>query len=105
MNAAEIAATVLMGIGLVFQLVAAVGLVRFPDVYCRLHVIGVNDTLGSPLVLLGLAIHASLSLASLKIVVAIVFLYVTGPLVSHLLARAALESNIPCWEPDEDRER
>lgn len=91
---AEVIACALLGVGLVFQLVAAIGLVRFRDVFSRLHVIGVVDTLGVPCVLLGAAVYLGAGLSSAKLVLAIVFLYLTSPLVGHLLSRAALESGI-----------
>ena len=81
-----------MGAGLFFMLVAAVGFVRFPDVFCRLHVTAILDTLGAPLVLLGAAIVTGLTLTSAKLVLGILFLFTTSPLVGHLLSVAALES-------------
>lgn len=85
-------AAICLAIGLFFVLVAAVGFVRLPDVFCRLHVTGVLDTLGAPFVLLGTAIHIGLSLVTFKLLLAIIFISVTSPLVAHLLARAALEA-------------
>ncbi|MFW6205654.1 MAG: monovalent cation/H(+) antiporter subunit G [Gemmatimonadota bacterium] len=84
--------TLLVAGGLFFLLVAAIGFVRLPDVFCRLHVTGVIDTLGAPLVLLGTAVFIGAELVSLKLMLAILFLIVTSPLVGHLLARAALEA-------------
>jgi multicomponent Na+:H+ antiporter subunit G len=83
---------VLMACGIFFMVVGAVGFIRLPDVFCRLHVTGVLDTLGAPLVMLAAAVHLGLQLTSLKLVLATVFLAVTSPLVGHLLARAALEA-------------
>ena len=84
----------LLACGVFFQLVAAVGLVRFPDLYCRLHVTCLNDTLGSPLILAAAAVHSGASLVTAKLVVLIGLLYLTSPLVGHLLSRAALEAGI-----------
>jgi multicomponent Na+:H+ antiporter subunit G len=83
---------ILMACGIFFMVVGAVGFIRLPDVFCRLHVTGVLDTLGAPLVMLAAAVHLGLQLTSLKLVLATVFLAVTSPLVGHLLARAALEA-------------
>jgi multicomponent Na+:H+ antiporter subunit G len=90
--AASVAAAVLIGAGLFFQFVGALGLLRFPDVYCRLHVVGVTDTLGGPLVLLGAAVLLGPTLPAGKLLLSIGFLYLTSPLVGHLLARAAREA-------------
>ena len=72
--------------------VAAIGLVRFPDVFSRQHVVCITDTLGGPLVLLAAALLAGPTLTAAKLLLGVFFSFVTGPLVSHLLARAALES-------------
>lgn len=78
--------------GVFFVAVAAMGFTRLPDVFCRLHVTGVIDTLGAPLVLLGAALHIGPQLAAGKLLLGMAFIAVTSPLVGHLLARAALEA-------------
>lgn len=88
----ESIALVLMISGLFFLSIATVGFMRFPDIYCRLHVTGVIDTLGVPLMLLGVAVHVGLELTSVKLLLALVLLYLTSPLVAHLLARSALQA-------------
>lgn len=88
----ESIAMVLMISGLFFLSIATVGFMRFPDIYCRLHVTGVIDTLGVPLMLLGAAVHVGLELTSVKLLLALVLLYLTSPLVAHLLARSALQA-------------
>lgn len=85
-------AALLLAAGVFFLVVAAIGFVRLPDVYSRLHVAGVIDTLGAPLVLLGAAVHVGPELTAGKLVLGIAFMSVTSPLVGHLLARAALEA-------------
>lgn len=87
-----VVASVFMLAGVFFLVVAAIGFVRLPDVFCRLHVTGVIDTLGAPLVLLGAAILVGVNLVAAKLIIGIVFLTVTSPLVGHLLARAAVQS-------------
>jgi multicomponent Na+:H+ antiporter subunit G len=78
--------------GVFFLVVAAIGFARLPDVFCRLHVTGVLDTLGAPLILVGTAVILGASLVSLKLMMGIAFLVISSPLVGHLLARAALEA-------------
>jgi len=90
----DTAGAILVAVGLFFMLVAAIGFVRLPDLFSRLHVTGVLDTLGAPLVLLGAAVWIGPSLTAGKLLLAIVFLYLTSPLVGHLLSRAAIESGI-----------
>jgi multicomponent Na+:H+ antiporter subunit G len=88
----DVAAGLLLLIGIFFLAVGAIGFARLPDVFCRMHVTGVVDTLGAPLIMLATAVYLGLTLVSLKLILATLFLSVTSPLVGHLLARAALEA-------------
>jgi multicomponent Na+:H+ antiporter subunit G len=83
---------ILMISGLFFLLIAAIGFVRLPDVFCRLHITGVVDTLGVPLMLLGVAVYLGPQLTSGKLILALIFLFLTSPLVGHLLASSALQA-------------
>ncbi len=85
-------ACVLVIIGMLFLIVAAVGFARLPDVFCRLHVTGIMDTLGAPMVLLGAVVWNGWNLTSGKLLLGLVFLFITSPLVGHLLSWAALRS-------------
>lgn len=88
----HIVTALVLATGVFFILVAAIGFRRLPDVFCRLHVMGVIDTLGAPLILLGGAIYLGPTLNAGKLVLALAFIAITSPLVGHLLARAALEA-------------
>jgi multicomponent Na+:H+ antiporter subunit G len=88
----DAAVLVLLGAGVFFLLVGAIGFARLPDVFCRMHVTGVLDTLGAPLIMFATAVHLGFTLLSLKLIIATLFLILTSPLVGHLLARAALEA-------------
>jgi multicomponent Na+:H+ antiporter subunit B len=103
MSVQNVLAAVVIATGIFFLLVAAIGFIRLPDLFSRLHVTGVIDTLGAPLVLLGAAIYLGPQLAAGKLVLGIVFISITSPLLGHLLGRAALEAG---YEPGqiEDRE-
>jgi len=93
--------------GLVFFLGAAVGLVRFPDFYTRMHAAGKGDTLSTMLMLIGFALVTmqDFSLTSflivLKILSVVLFIYLTSPTSSHALMRAAFEDDeMPLSEED-----
>ena len=60
-----------------------------PDFYTRSHAASVTDTLGATLILLGLGLHAGLSLISVKLVFVLFLLYVTSPTATHALVKAA----------------
>ena len=75
--------------GAFFVLVGGIGIIRLPDFYTRLHGAGVTDTLGAGLVLLGLMILAGLSLTTIKLLMILLFLFVTSPTSCHALAQSA----------------
>ena len=71
-----------------------IGVLRLPDVYTRLHAAGVTDTLGALLLLSGLALQAGWSLVTVKLIMILLLLWLTSPVSSHALARAALAGNV-----------
>ena len=90
-------AMVLVLAGVFFLTMGGVGLVRFPDFYTRMHAAGKCDTLGVLLVLVGLAIFEGFTLASAKILLIAVFLFLTSPTATHAIARAALTHKVELW--------
>jgi multicomponent Na+:H+ antiporter subunit G len=102
MSALELLSALVVGTGVFFVAIGAIGFIRLPDVFCRLHVTGVVDTLGAPMIMLGAAIYLGAQLVSLKLLLGIGFLVITSPLLGHLLARAALEAGHKPQRLDED---
>ena len=94
MPALEILAYVLIFSGAGFCLIGAIGVLRFPDVYSRMHSAGITDTLGALLVLLGLLPLAGFSLAGAKLVFILAFLWMTSPTATHALAKAARHGGV-----------
>ena len=94
-------------LGLVFFLGSAVGMVRFPDFYTRMHAAGKGDTLSTMLMLLGFGMVTmeDFSIGSwlllIKILAVVLFIYLTTPTSSHALMRAAFEDDeMPMTEED-----
>jgi multicomponent Na+:H+ antiporter subunit G len=83
--------------GSVFILIAAIGLVRLPDLLCRSHAVAKAMTLGLFLLLIALWLHVGEKQTALKIVLAIFFQLITIPISSHLLGLLALNKNISRW--------
>ena len=83
--------------GLFFVFVSSLGLIRFPDFYTRSHALGKSDTLGTILVLGGLAVYAGLTLSSFKLLLILVFVALGNPTATHSLARAAVRSRHEMW--------
>ena len=97
MSLLEILSSVLLVLGALVMLMGAAGLVRFPDLYTRLHPAGKGDTLGQALVLAGLALLAGFSLVSLKLVFIIVLVLLLNPTATHALARAGWVTGLQPW--------
>ena len=76
--------------GGLFCIVGAIGLVRMPDFYTRMHAASVVDTLGAGLVLLGLLLQAGLTLVGAKLLMIGALLLIASPTATPALARAAM---------------
>ena len=77
-----------------FIVTGAIGLLRMPDVYCRLHAGGMTDTMGAGFILLGMSIQAGLTLVTVRLLLIWAFLLITSPISTHALARAALDGGV-----------
>ncbi len=72
-----------------FCIIGAVGLLRMPDAYTRIHAASVVDTLGAGFLLLGLMLQAGWTLIFMKLVFMVLLLLFGSPSATHALARAA----------------
>ena len=79
--------------GLFFLVVGTIGLMRFPDMLTRMHSAAKCDTLGAFLILTALIIYNGLNIVSLKLLLIILFLWLTNPTATHLIAKANTEEN------------
>lgn len=80
--------------GLFFFLVGTVGLIRFPDMYTRAHSAAKCDTLGAVLSLVALIIYNGVNIVSLKLLLIILFIWITNPVATHLITRARYEQEV-----------
>jgi len=80
--------------GSIFMLIGAVGALRFPDFWTRLHAVSVTDTGGVLLLTAGMVMQSPDWLIAIKLVFIGVFLFITGPTASHAVANAALVSGL-----------
>ena len=97
MTPREIAVLVLAVVGVFFAVVAVVGLVRLPDLYTRAHSTSKSETLGAVLVLAAVAIAFEGTLSTLKVVLLLLFMFLTNPTAAHAIVRAAAEQDIEPW--------
>jgi len=98
----DILSWVLLAAGGMFCMIGALGLLRMPDFYTRMHAASVIDTLGAGLLLLGMMLQAGLTLISVKLLLIAALLFFTSPTATHALARAAhLRGIEPKLAPEE----
>lgn len=102
---ADISSWLLIVLGAFFVVSGAVGLIRMPDFFTRLHPGSLAESLGTPMILTGLMIQSGFTLVTLKIALLILFLLLTSPTASHALAKAALLSGLkPLGRQREDKD-
>ena len=85
---------VLVWVGIFFMAVTALGIIRLPDFYSRLHAVSKAETLGLSLLTLGLGIYQGVGLVMVKLLMATALILITAPTAAHLLARAAARLGI-----------
>ncbi|MFV1958658.1 MAG: monovalent cation/H(+) antiporter subunit G [Planctomycetota bacterium] len=93
----QVLSALLLATGTLLLLAAALGVVRFPDFYTRLHAAGKGDTLGQALVLTGLILSAGFSFVSIKLAIIMFFIAVLNPTATHALARGAWIVGLRPW--------
>lgn len=81
-------------LGILFILMGSIGIIRLPDFYSRSHASSKSDTLGIMFVIGGLMIYEGFSQSSLKLLFIILFIWLSNPIGSHALAKAALKKGI-----------
>jgi len=86
------------GIGVLFILIASVGIVRMPDFYLRLSVTVKASTLGIGFVLLSTVLYFGDLAVATKALAIVFFLFLTSPISAQLLGRISYFSGIPLWK-------
>jgi len=94
----EIVAGALLLSGAFFVLVSAIAVLRFPDLYMRMHGATKAGTLGAGLILLGAAVLFGTLAVTVKATAVFVFLLLTAPVAAHVLGRAAHHDDVPKWD-------
>lgn len=97
----ELVAGILVLAGAFFVLVSAIGVLRLPDVFMRMHAATKAGTLGAGLVLFAAAVFFLEITVTVKGVVVFAFLLLTAPVAAHVLGRAAYYDGVGLWERTE----
>lgn len=91
----ETLAMALVGLGTFFVLTAALGVLRFPDVWSRMHASTKAGTIGVLFIMLGVGIHFAAFDMGLRAFSIVLFTMVTSPISAHLMGRAAYYAGAP----------
>lgn len=91
-----------LSVGAFFFLAGTLGLLRFPDVYCRLHALAKADNLGLGCILLGLAIQADSLALALKLLLIWPLVLAASAGVGFAIARRAHGLGITPWRKEEE---
>lgn len=90
----EIASGILLLLGGAFALIAALGVLRLPDLLTRMHASTKAGTLGSSLILIAAAMIYAETEVTVRVIAIIIFLMLTAPIGAHMIGRASLPHNI-----------
>jgi multicomponent Na+:H+ antiporter subunit G len=91
--------------GSFFTIVGALGLVRMPELYTRIHAASVVDTLGLGLLAVGMMLQAGFTLVTVKLLFLLLLFFFTTPVITHALAQAALHEKIAPMLAEDRRNR
>jgi multicomponent Na+:H+ antiporter subunit G len=94
----DVVSAVLMLTGVALAVLAALGLVRFPDVFSRMHAATKPSTLGLLLITVGAAVRVQDGGAATKLLLVAAFQFVTAPVAAHMIGRAAYRSGAGAQE-------
>ena len=80
--------------GSVFCIISAIGVLRLPDYFSRIHAAGILDSTGTGALILGLMLQGGFTLVTVKLLMILAIIIITGPTATHALARAALHGGL-----------
>jgi len=90
----DIASWLLILAGSFFIIVGAVGMLRLPELFARMHAASLIETLGVGFLFAGLMLQAGFTQVTLKLLFILLLFFFTGPVITHALAQAAMEAGI-----------
>ncbi len=100
----EIIACLFLLIGVVFITASAIGVLRLPDFYSRLHASGMGETLGLLSAFIGLAIINGINLTTVKLIIIALFIFLANPIGTHMLVRAGYKDHFKDWRKEETKD-
>ena len=90
----DILAGLSISVGVAALLIGSLGLIRLPDVFCRIHAVGMIDTAGASFIILGMTIYEGFTLVTVKLLFVGIFLFFTSPIATHAVAQVAFLNGV-----------
>lgn len=94
----DIVIAIIATVGALFVLLAAIGVLKMPDLFLRISVTTKAATLGVGLMLVGVIIHFSDFYTTTRSIAIVLFVFLTAPIGAHLIGRAAYIFGVPLWK-------
>lgn len=94
----ELLSALLLVIGTLLLLLAGIGVVRLPDTFLRMSATSKASSLGTGCILLAVAVSAAEIGITVRAVAAVLFIFLTAPVASHMIGRAAYKLGVPLWK-------
>lgn len=100
----EIICSIFILIGVLFMLIAAIGMVRLPDFYVRNSASAKATTMGLGFILVGIGIYRNDLQVMLEIAAILFFILLISPLAAHVISRSAIKTKVPFLKNTDLRE-
>jgi multicomponent Na+:H+ antiporter subunit G len=94
----EIISTFLLIVGALLMLVAGIGIVRMPDLFLRMSATSKASSLGAASILLAVAVAVDDLGVTVRAIAGVLFIFLTAPVASHMIGRAAYKLGVPLWK-------
>ncbi|MBJ6137133.1 monovalent cation/H(+) antiporter subunit G [Marinobacter litoralis] len=93
----ELLVSVLLLAGAAFMVVAAIGVLRLPDLPTRMHATTKASALGTMMTMAGVAFHFEDSTVTARVVAIVIFIFLTAPIAAHVIGRAGYLTGTKLW--------
>jgi multicomponent Na+:H+ antiporter subunit G len=94
----DLIVSALVWLGSLLMLISALGVVRFPDLFTRMHAATKTGTVGIILLVSAVAVHFQALEITIFAVLIVAFFFLTAPIAGQLIGRAAYRSGVPLWD-------
>ena len=92
--ALDIASWICLVLGGLFGIISAIGLLRMPDVFTRMHAASIGDTMAPGLMCVGMMLQTGLNIITIKLALILLFMFFASPTTTHALAKAAIAGGV-----------